>query len=101
VLDAIGLQTRHLRRALKRTDQALDAVTGEGKADHATRLKAAEQLYGLVGLKAHTKPPDSSDPTRPVQVAIILSQPSNGHARALPDADGVRIHLGGGNGSGT
>lgn len=64
--------------------------------------KAKSEMVRLLALREFLSRTDpmgvvSHDPSRPINVAIVLSQP-NGHARALPDADGLRIHLRGANG---
>lgn len=112
----MGFDRKHLRRALKRTTEALDAETPlvrvtkdgttweeGGEADHDVRLKAAKQIYGLVGLDGQIRAGDTTDPGRPVSVTIVLANAgTNGHANArtaLP-AGGVRLHLGDTNGGG-
>lgn len=99
ILEAAGFDAKHLRKALQRTDEAMDATDKEGRADHEVRIRAADQIYGLVGLKTPPKVDPSADPNRPVTVHVHLH--SNGsHAGSALPAGGVRLHLSSGNGDG-
>jgi hypothetical protein len=114
MLALAGVRPTHLRRAVRRTVEALDAEkptrtvcrpTGQvetiaGGPDHDIRLRASEQLYGLVGLRAQRRVADGSDLQRPVAVQIVLAPPADSRARLQP-AGGVEIHLGGDAGGGT
>jgi hypothetical protein len=100
LLDGMGLRLGHLRKATTRVIEALDAERGEGQVDHSTRLRAAEHLHGLVGLRASRQLADAADAARPVAVNIVLAQVTNGHPRSPLQADGIRLHLSDGTGDG-
>lgn len=104
LLQASGFDApEDLRRAVKRTRQALSAKTpvktftrGEmswtegGEPDHRVRLEAAALVFDLANVR---KPrADEPDAARPVNVQVILD------ARAPVQAHGVRLHLSSGDG---
>jgi hypothetical protein len=80
VLDVAGFKTRHLRRALRRADEALDATRGvttidaEGETtdtevpDYRTRLEAAKFLFGLAGVSGQAKAGVEATFTGPVVI---------------------------------
>ena len=72
--------------------EATDAKDIDGIADHSVRMAAARGLVGIYGLEA---PRDQPGDTGPVNVAIILT---TSDARTPLQADGLILHLAGGNG---
>ena len=90
VLEKAGFRLSDVGKAITRTRQALDADDPETEQpDHSIRLRAAEQIYDLAGVR---KPKDSEalDAGRPVQVAIILTTTGT-----LLPGHGVALHLAG------
>lgn len=96
-----GFTEAHLKAALRRTVEALDATTPtrittrgevetviEGGPDHAIRLRAAENLFDWVGFKG--KRERDADTGKPVQVNIVLTAPEP--RPALPDGR-LTVHL--------
>ena len=100
LLERAGFEpVNDLRRALKRTRGALKATDKEGAPDHTIRLRAAEQVYDLAGVSNPKRSESGQDPTRPINVQIILTGPGP-DARAALQTHGVRLHLDGHNGHG-
>ena len=94
-----------VRRALRRTRQALNAktpmrtiqrrdevITEGGEADHRVRLEAASLIFELGDVRK-MREEDRSDSTRPIAIALILDNGANAAARAALPTDGVRVHL--------
>jgi len=79
-----------LSKALMRTREALDATRGDER-DHRVRLDAAERVFRLADVLEPRKD-ESSDPTRPVNVTVVLT---GADARTALPACGVRVHLDG------
>jgi hypothetical protein len=124
LLAVAGVRPVHLRRAVRRTVDALDAVAPAkrrikqgtdgsleetiedgGAPDWDARLRAAEQLYQLAGLRGQRRNPDAGDSSRPVNIAIVVNG-ANGHGNghhvdAGSAADGIRIRVDGGHGNGS
>jgi hypothetical protein len=100
----IGFKREHLERALTRNVEALDAETPsktlrlkngaelvtEGAPDWPNRLRASENLFGLVGFKGKRERDGTGD--KPVQVTINLSAPA---PRAELPPGRLEIHLSG------
>jgi hypothetical protein len=95
ILSACGFDPHHLRLAHNRRVEALNAEDGAGRVDHATRLSAARDIFGMVGVSTSRKvEPNLSD--RPVAVQIVLNGQADPRA-ALP-TNGVVLHLSDGHG---
>ena len=90
-----------LKLAVKRTRQALSArkpkvsvtkgdMTWEsgGEPDHALRLQAADRIFDLADVRKPRN--DGADPTRPVNVNILIGDRS---AQALPARSGYVLEL--------
>ena len=107
--EASSRQGEALRKAVQEaTLKALQAkkagyVDGAGQEhppapDHGVRIKAADQFYRLYDVYPDRQR-DSGDPSRPVNVQIVLT--SNGHHAGAPlSTHGVRLHLSDGDGAG-
>ncbi len=120
VLKAAGYDPVMLvRRALQRTDEALDAATpevtrygGDGSVvecipagpDHAIRLRAADLAFTIAGIRPRNDA-EPTDPSRPLAVSIVLANVTNGngngHAGTALHGHGVRLHRSDSNGSST
>ena len=71
LLSAAGLKpVRDLKRSIKAIRQAHQA-TRKDEPDHVVRLRAAELMTGLLGVK--DAPPAGPDTSRPVNVNIVLA----------------------------
>ena len=94
-----------LKRAIKRTDEALDATTPVvriirvdvleergGEADHRVRLDAADRVFRLSDVLPR---PDDDDRNsdRPVAVTIIRAGNGASSARTPVQAGRVQLHL--------
>ena len=83
---------KEFRRSHKAVVAAHSADRQDGSPDHAIRIKAAE-----INLKlAVPEYTDAADPSRPVNVVIVLAGSANGHdARAALSGGGITLHLAG------
>ena len=95
LLEYAGFKHDHVRQAVTRTVEALDAVTpvksfvkdgaefhSGGEPDHALRLQAADRIFDLADVR---KPrTESSDATRPVNVSILIGDRAAGQISASP-----------------
>lgn len=103
MLALAGFTEAHLKAALSRTVEALDATTptrittrGDvetviaGGPDHPVRLRAAENLFDWVGFKG--KRERDADTGKPVAVTIVLTAPE---PRAGLPAGRLAVHLAG------
>ena len=79
---------RDLRRSLRVIREAHDAVTYKGLPDHAIRLAAADRVLDLADVRKPRN--DGADPTRPVNVNILIGDRS---AQALPARQGYVLEL--------
>ncbi len=71
LLSAAGLKpVRDLKRSIRAIRQAHQAER-KGEPDHVVRLRAAELMTGLLGVK--DAPPAGPDSSRPVNVNIVLA----------------------------
>lgn len=92
VLEACGFDPGDLRRAHRRRVEALEAETPAGSVDHATRLQAARDLFGMVGVSPSRK----IDPeARPVDVNVVIVNSESGADRPRPalEAHGGSIRI--------
>ena len=90
-LEVAGFKAEDLTRAMQVTREAMDAETEKGNADHPTRLRASENIFGWIGLRGTRRVADGTDVTRPVQIAIVLQ--SGSHADAGLSPGSLRVHL--------
>jgi hypothetical protein len=90
VLKAAKFDTRHLVRAIKRADAALDAENEYQEPDHRVRLDAAKFMFLLAGLAA--QPRASVDATFNGPVVIQWQTSSSPTSPALSNGHSTR-HL--------
>lgn len=92
-LEVAGFKVEDLQRSMAVTREALEAEK-DGSPDHATRLRASENIFGWIGLRGTRKPAEGGF-ERPVNIAIVLQQPD---AQPQLSAGGLTVHLTGHNG---
>ena len=111
-LEVAGFKPLHLKRALKRTNDALDADEPtriirqkdgsteeiEGGPDHDIRLRAADQIYGLAGFKARREVP--ADPERSPVINVLIVNSETAGQSAQEDRRSIRVVSSEGNGAG-
>lgn len=97
LLERAGFKpVEHVRRAIKRTVEALDAQRADGSPDHRIHLDAADRVFDLAGVT--TRDADRHpDAFRPIAVTLVLATPD---PRAALPAGGVTLHLAGDDGDG-
>ena len=89
LLSAAGFKpVRDLKRSLRRIRDAHNALTYKGAPDHAIRLAAADRVLDLADVRKPRN--DGADPTRPVNVNILIGDRS---AQALPARSGYVLEL--------
>jgi hypothetical protein len=77
VLQAARFDTRHLVRAIKRADAALDAQNEFQEPDHRVRLDAAKFMFLLAGIAAQQKPGGEATFTGPVLIQWQSPSPTS------------------------
>ena len=77
----------HLGLAVNATVEAL-AAERKGQPDHLVRLAAADRIFDLADVRKPRN--DGADPTRPVNVNILIGDRS---AQALPARSGYVLEL--------
>ena len=89
LLEAAGFKPiQHVRKAITRTVEALDAQRAD-EPDHRVRLEAADRVFDLAGVT--TRDTDRpSDAFRPIAVTLVLATPD---PRVALPAGGVTLHL--------
>jgi hypothetical protein len=74
LLDAAGFQVDDVQQALRAVREALNAKA-KGGPDHATRLRAAEDIFGWLGFRASRRLPEADDPAgRSISITIITGE---------------------------
>ena len=108
MLAEAGFTSDDLRDAMRVTREALRADAKDGGADHALRLRAAENLMEWVGFRGKRQRDEGGHGDRPIAVAlnltVIAPVPRADPQPGLPPR-GVTVHLAldgpaGGNGHG-
>ena len=89
LLSAAGFKpVRDLKRSIRAIREAHQAVTSKDAPDHAIRLAAADRVLDLADVRKPRN--DGADPTRPVNVNILIGDRS---AQALPARQGYVLEL--------
>lgn len=73
LLEQAGFKLEHVRHAVTRTVEALDASKGEGEPDHRIRLDAADRVFDL----ADVRKPKESAPSLTANLTIVWDMTAN------------------------